>query len=67
MTEKRSPTETLIAAMEEAEKADECLVIMTATDGSFLTLGSTDRKSTRLGMIEMAKTIILSDLIDRSE
>jgi len=43
MTEKirRTPTETLVAAMEEAEKAIECLVIMTNSDGEILTIGST--------------------------
>ncbi len=59
----RSPTETIVAAMEEAADAKECLVIMTSVDGAIITLGSTSIISTRLGMLEMAKSLILKDLI----
>ena len=61
----RSPTETIVAAMEEASTATECLVIMTDKDGSIITLGSTSILSTRLGLLEMAKTLILSDVLER--
>jgi hypothetical protein len=63
----RSPTDTIIAAMEEAAEATACLVIMTDKDGSIITLGSTNVLSTRLGLLEMAKAIILSDMIKRVE
>jgi hypothetical protein len=62
----RTPTETIVAAMEEAETAKECLVIMTDKDGSIITLGSTSVLSTRLGLLEMAKTLILSDVVERA-
>lgn len=62
MTSKRTPTDTLIAAMEEAETAEECLVIMTSTDGSIITLGSTDKVSVKLGLLEMAKAICYADV-----
>jgi hypothetical protein len=62
----RTPTETIVAAMEEAESAKECLVIMTDKDGSIITLGSTSILSTRLGLLEMAKALILSDMIERA-
>jgi len=62
----RTPTETIVAAMEEAETAKECFVIMTDKDGSIITLGSTSVLSTRLGLLEMAKAIILSDMIERA-
>ena len=51
----RSPTDTLIAAMEQADGAQECLVIMTRADGAVLMLGSSDRRVVRLGLIETAK------------
>lgn len=55
MAETRTPTDTLIAAMEQAETAQECLIIMTTSDGSILTLGTSDKRVTRLGLIETAK------------
>ena len=58
----RTPTETLIAAMEEAGEAAECLVIMTTADGHILTLGTTDRRVLRLGMIETAKQWIVAEM-----
>ncbi len=61
----RTPTETLIAAMEEAERAKECFVIMTDSNGEILTLASTSIISTRLGLLEMAKACILSDMINK--
>lgn len=63
----RTPTETIVAAMEEAETAKECLVIMTSEDGSIITLGSTSVLSTRLGLLEMAKTLILKDIYSKVE
>ena len=62
---KRTPTETLVTAMEEVGDATECLVIMTKAGGDIITLGSTSVFSTRLGMLEMAKTLILKDVITR--
>jgi hypothetical protein len=62
---KRTPTETLVKAMEEVGDAVECLVIMTEAGGDIITLGSTSVLSTRLGMLEMAKTLILKDVITR--
>jgi hypothetical protein len=64
---KRTPTETLVKAMEEVGDAVECLVIMTEAGGGIITLGSTSVLSTRLGMLEMAKTLILKDVITRRE
>ncbi len=64
---KRTPTETLVKAMEEVGDAVECLVIMTEAGGDIITLGSTSVLSTRLGMLEMAKTLILKDVITRRE
>ena len=62
---RRTPEETLNAALKEVNDAIECLVIMTSEDGSILTLGSTSILSTRLGMLEMAKALIVKD-IERS-
>ena len=62
---KRTPTETLVKAMDEVGDAVECLVILTEAGGDIITLGSTSVLSTRLGMLEMAKTLILKDVITR--
>lgn len=64
---KRSPTETLVRAMEEVGEAVECLVIMTDSNGDIITLGSTTVLSTRLGLLEMAKTLMLKDIIHMTE
>ena len=49
--------------MEEAETAQDVLVIMTNTDGNIITLGSTSSLTTRLGLLEMAKALILTDMV----
>lgn len=64
---KRSPTETLVKAMEEVGDAVECLVIMTDANGDIITLGSTNIYSMRLGMLEAAKTWIMRDIIRQEE
>lgn len=58
----RTVTDTLVAAMEEAGAAKECLVIMTTEDGHILTLGTSDQRVTRIGLIETAKQWILADM-----
>ena len=63
----RSPTETLVKAMEEVGEAVECLIIMTDSNGDIITLGSTDVLSTRLGLLEMAKALTLKDIIKMPE
>ena len=64
---KRTPTETLVKAMEEVGEAIECLVIMTDASGDIITLGSTSVLSTRLGLLEMAKACILTDVMKSTE
>ena len=63
---KRTPTETLIAAMEEAEAATECLVIMTQSDGSILTLCSSEQRVVKLGLLETAKQWTVADMVSES-
>jgi hypothetical protein len=41
--------------MEDAEGAEDCLIIITTGDGDMLTLSSTDRTSTKLGLLESAR------------
>jgi hypothetical protein len=62
MSDNSSVTETLIKAMEEAEPAEECLIIMTSREGEIMTLCSSTRLSTKLGMIEMARAIVYADV-----
>ena len=63
----RTPTETIIAAMEEAETATNAIIVMTTKEGDILTLATTSVLSTRLGLLEMAKAIIISDLVKNRE
>ncbi len=63
----RTPTETIIAAMEEAETATNAIIVMTTKEGDTLTLATTSVLSTRLGLLEMAKAIIISDLVKNRE
>lgn len=58
----RTPTETIVAAMEEAESARECLVIMTSAEGDIITIGSTSVFSTRLGLLKMAEAVTLHNI-----
>lgn len=66
-TIRRTPEETIQAALKECEdcRPVECLVIMTDENGDILTLGSTSVLSTRLGLLEMAKALIISDMCRR--
>jgi hypothetical protein len=59
---RRSPTDTLIAAMEEAEKAQECMVIMTSSDGDIVWLCSSDKLTVKLGLVETVKQCIVGDI-----
>ena len=63
----RTPTETIIAAMEEAETASNAIIVMTTKDGDILTLATTSVLSPRLGLLEMAKALIISDLVKNKE
>lgn len=62
----RTPTDTLIAAMEEAGTAKELLVIMTSEDGHILALGTTDQRVLRLGLLETAKQWLIADMVAES-
>jgi hypothetical protein len=59
----RSPTDTIVAAMEEAETATACLIILTQSDGQIVTLGSSDRRVVRLGLLETAKQWLIADML----
>jgi hypothetical protein len=48
--------------MEEADDANECLVIMTTQDGHIVTIGSTDARVVRLGLLETAKQWMVADM-----
>ena len=65
--QKRTPTETLVKAMEEVGDAIECMVIMTDANGDIITLASTNVLSTRLGILEMAKTLTVKDILAMPE
>ena len=58
----RTPTDTLIAAMEEADTAQECLVVMTNSEGEIIWLCTTDKLSVKIGMLETAKLCLLASM-----
>jgi hypothetical protein len=62
VSEKRTVTDTLVKAMEEAGEATECLVIMTTTDGHILSLGTSDARVIRMGLLETAKQWMIADM-----
>jgi hypothetical protein len=48
---KRSVTETLVAAMEEAGPAKECIVVMTTEDGNLIWLCTDDSRTVKIGLL----------------
>lgn len=64
MPQRRTPTETLVAALEEFghDEPAECLVIFTTQGGDICTMSSTDTLSTKLGMIETAGVFVRQDI-----
>ena len=57
MANKRTPTETLMAALEEfgMDEPETAYVLFTTKNGDFVQMCSTDCMSTKLGLIESAK------------
>jgi hypothetical protein len=62
MSERRTVTDTLVKAMEEAGAATECLVIMTTEDGHILSLGTSEARVVRMGLLETAKQWMIADM-----
>jgi hypothetical protein len=56
----RSPTETVMAAMETFGEIEpkECIIIWTDESGDICWSSTTDSQVVRLGMIELLKTIL---------
>ena len=61
---RRTPTETLLSAMEEFGQCEpkDCLVIYTNEGGDLVWLCSSDQISTKLGLIEACKYFILKKI-----
>ena len=59
----RTPTDTLIAAMEEADTAQECIVVMTNSEGEILWMCSSDKLTTKIGLLETAKIYVMGGMI----
>lgn len=57
VTTKRTPTDTLMRALEEfgVDEPTECIVIFQTQGGDICTISSTDTVSTKVGMLETAK------------
>lgn len=62
----RTPTDTLMAAMEEFGRAEplDCMIIWTDQSGDICWSSTTDSRVIRLGMIEMVKTLIVKGIED---
>jgi len=54
---KRSPTETLMKALEEfgVDEPVECIVVFSTQGGDLCTMSSTDTVSIKVGLLELAK------------
>lgn len=62
----RTPTDTLMSAMEEFGCAEplDCMIIWTDQSGDICWSSTTDSRVIRLGMIEMVKTLIVKGIED---
>ena len=60
MPQQRTPTETLIAAMEEFGKDEpaEVIVVFTTKEGDICNMSSTDTLSTKMGMLKTAELLV---------
>jgi hypothetical protein len=58
----RDVTDTLIKAMEEADGATDCLVIMLNDKEEICWISSTDSLSIKFGMLETIKHYLIADL-----
>lgn len=58
MPVERTPSETLMAAMEEVETAQDCMIIIVHKDGDIAWYSSTDSIHRKLGMTEFVKQAI---------
>ena len=69
MANKRSPTETLMAALEEfgVDEPENVYVLFTTKDNNFVHMSSTDCYSTRLGLLESAKIHVTQSLLKVAE
>ena len=64
MTKSRTPTETLVSALEEfgQDEPRECIVISATQSGDLVMNASTDCLSTKLGLVETAAEHIRCDI-----
>lgn len=63
----RSVTDTIAAAMEDADGADECYIVITTSDGDMVTHASTNRMSINIGLLETAKLRLAAQLVKDEE
>ena len=49
--------------MEDAEGCEDCIVVMTKEDGDILYLCTTDKRATKIGLLETAKLFIAAELV----
>lgn len=59
----RSPTDTLIAAMEEVGTARECIIVMINEAGEIIWSCSSDALTVKLGLLETAKHCIVAGIV----
>jgi hypothetical protein len=66
---KRTPTETLMAAMQAFADAEakECIVIWSDEDGDICWYSSTDSQVLKLGLVEFVSTTLKWQVIDSRE
>jgi hypothetical protein len=56
----RTATETMIACMEEIETCTDIIIIGTHTDGSLMYHSNSETASTKLGLVEFCKQLIIA-------
>jgi hypothetical protein len=62
MANTRTPSETLMSALEECETAEAALILVVHSDGTISWHASTDRLHVKLGMLEFVKSRVLEEI-----
>lgn len=66
MAASKTPTDTLVEAMDQASESKECMVILTTADGHLLTLCTSEQRVVRMGLLETAKQWMIADMVAES-
>lgn len=61
MALERTPSETLMASLEEVETAQDCMIIIIDKSGDIIYHSTTDALHRKIGMVEFVKQALIAD------